>query len=173
MPEPPAAATHRFCPNCGVETSHPARPSARRADTLRRWSSWNRTCSSHLQGRNALYVLRRVAADDGKRQGHEVPELICCAPRRPTNGRPGLGTARNHRREKTPYSLTKSINTKAFYSLFLGPLGLLTSPKPQEQPVTITWTRTPEAAAAAHRRHQEAAAQGGRSQEGPPGRTHR
>jgi hypothetical protein len=58
------------------------------------------------------------------------------------------------------FSLGKGVTNKAMASTVLGPLGLLASSR-KEQPVTITWTRTPEASAASTaeaQRRQEAAA---------------
>jgi hypothetical protein len=43
-------------------------------------------------------------------------------------------------------SITKGMVNKGIASAALGPIGLFASSK-KEQPVTITWTRTPEAAA--------------------------
>lgn len=57
----------------------------------------------------------------------------------------------------TRLSLGKGIVNKGVASAALGPLGLFASSRVQ-QPVTITWTRMPEAAAAVQRRKQEAAA---------------
>lgn len=45
----------------------------------------------------------------------------------------------------TRYSLSKSINTKAWASAVLGPLGLFATSRAKE-PVTITWIRTPKPA---------------------------
>ena len=57
----------------------------------------------------------------------------------------------------TLLSLGKGMLNKGMSTAVLGPLGLFASSR-VEQPVTITWTRTPEAAAAALRLKQEAAA---------------
>jgi hypothetical protein len=57
----------------------------------------------------------------------------------------------------TRFSLGKGIVNKGAASAVLGPLGLFASSR-TEQPVTITWTRTPEAAEAVTRQKQATAA---------------
>lgn len=57
----------------------------------------------------------------------------------------------------TRLSLGKAVVNKGIAAAFFGPLGLFASSR-VEEPVTVTWTRTGEAAAAALHRRQEAQA---------------